>query len=93
MATNNKWLEWYNTDEGKAYYNKYLADIPGINDDENTLQNAYYEYVNKIYQTEDSIKETASSIASYGKWLIVGVVLIFAYLNIKQIKSIFKRSK
>lgn len=89
----NKWLEWYNTDEGKAYYNKYLADIPGINDDEKTLENAYYEYVDKIYQAEDSIKETATSIVNYGKWIIVGFVLIFIYLNIKELKSIFKRGK
>ena len=43
MASDNKWLDWYNTPEGQEYYNKHLATIPGINADEQTIKNAYYQ--------------------------------------------------
>ena len=76
----NKWLEWYQTPEGKAYYDKYLKDIPGINEDENTIKNAYYSWVDSTYNITDNIKERFSDFQSVFK---IACVLGIIYIAIK----------
>lgn len=83
----SKWLDWYNTPEGKAYYDKYLAGIPGIEADENTIKNAYYEWVNNIYETEDNIKEDISNTFNRLRWLFLIIVGFYLYSNREILKK------
>lgn len=80
---------WLQTPEGKAYYDKYLADIPGINEDENTIKNAFYGWVNTTYEVQDKVTETASNIITGAKntfWNMLLIVAIgaFLYYNYKK---------
>lgn len=60
--------DWFETSEGKAYYEKYMKDIGGINEDHLTndttqqIKNAFYQYVNKTYEVQDKLTDTADSI-------------------------------
>lgn len=73
----DKWLDWYNTPEGKAYYDKYLANIPGINADEQTIKNAYYQWVDTTYKAQDSIANTIKNTSN-----IIKITAIFAIIFI-----------
>ena len=77
MASDNKWFEWYNTPEGQKYYNEHLAHIPGINADEQTIKNAYYQWVDTTYKAQDSITNTISNTSN-----IVKIAVIFAIILI-----------
>lgn len=89
----SKWLDWYNTPEGKAYYDKYIANIPGIEADESTIKNAYYEWVNSVYKTEDSIKDGISNTFIFLKWLSLIIVTFFIYLNRSELENLLKLKK
>ena len=73
----SKWLDWYNTPEGKAYYDKYLASIPGIDTDEQKIKNAYYQWVDTTYKAQDSITNTISKASN-----IIKIAAIFAIIFI-----------
>lgn len=75
-----KWESWYETPEGKEYYKKYLSDIAFINDDK-SIKNAYYEYVENIYKKEDSIKNFVGS--TFSKFIIFTTLAIGAYIYLK----------
>lgn len=77
MASDNKWLEWYNTLEGQEYFNKHLATIPGINADEQTIKNAYYQWVDTTYQTQDKITNAFSNAKN-----IIKIGVLFATIFI-----------
>lgn len=89
----SKWLDWYNTPEGKAYYDKYIANIPGIEADESTIKNAYYEWVNNIYEAEESIKEGVSNTFNFFKWASLIIVAFFIYFNRSEFKNLLKIKK
>lgn len=86
MASDNKWLDWYNTPEGQEYFNKHLATIPGINTDEQTIKNAYYAWVDTTYQTQDKIINTFSNTNNIVKILALFVIIILIF----KFKRIFK---
>ena len=71
-----KWEEWYQTPEGAAYYEKYLNEIPFINDDTG-IKNAYYNYVNSLYNTQDKISSYVKN--NLLKILVLGAVLVVGY--------------
>lgn len=80
--------DWFETPEGKAYYDKYMADIGGINEDHLTsdttqqIKNAFYNYVNKTYEVQDKITSGISSgFQSLLNLAIIGIMLyvIFKY--------------
>lgn len=80
----SKWLDWYNTPEGKAYYDKYLAGIPGIEADENTIKNAYYQWVDTTYKAQDSITNAIRNVNNIVK-IVVLFVIIFFILKFKKV--------
>lgn len=82
----SKWLDWYNTPEGKAYYDKYLASIPGIDADEQTIKNAYYQWVDTTYKAQDSIINTIKSTSNIVKVIVLFLIIFF----ILKIKKVFK---
>lgn len=86
----SKWLDWYNTPEGKVYYDKYIANIPGIEADESSIKNAYYEWVNSVYKTEDSIKEGINNTFNRLRWLFLLIVGFYLYSNREVLKKITK---
>ena len=79
MASSNKWLEWYNTPEGQEYYNKHLATIPGINADEQTIKNAYYQWVDTTYKAQDSITNTFSNVSNIVKIAAIFAIIFFIF--------------
>lgn len=85
MAT--KWEEWYNTPEGKEYYNKYLGDIPGINANNESIKNAYYSYVDTIYKTQDNIIDTIKKSSSFVKIAVFLGIVLFVLINLSKIKK------
>lgn len=80
----SKWLDWYNTPEGKAYYDKYLASIPGIDADEQTIKNAYYQWVDTTYKAQDSIANTIKNANNIVKIAVI-LVIIFFVLKFKKV--------
>lgn len=81
--------EWFETPEGKAYYDKYMADIGGINEDHLTsdpaqqIKNAFYSYVNGTYEVQDKITSGVSSaIQNLINLAIIGIC-IYVILKFK----------
>lgn len=85
MAT--KWEEWYNTPEGKEYYNKYLGDIPGISANTESIKNAYYSYVETIYKTQDGIINTIKNSSTFFKVAVFCGIVLFVLINLSKIKK------
>lgn len=80
--------DWFETPEGKAYYEKYMKDIGGIDEDYLTndttqqIKNAFYQYVNKTYEIQDSITEGVSNgVKNIINLAIIAIMLyiIFKY--------------
>ena len=75
--------DFYETEQGKEIYEKYLKDISGIDTDHLTdstsqkLKNEFYNYVNKTYEIQDSIVENVSSGFSNIKNLAIIAILLY----------------
>lgn len=81
--------DWFETPEGKAYYDKYMADIGGINEDHLTsdttqqIKNAFYQYVNSTYEVQDNITSGISSaIQNLINLAIIGI-MVYVILKFK----------
>lgn len=80
--------DWFETPEGKAYYDKYMADIGGINEDHLTsdttqqIKNAFYDYVNKTYEVQDEITSGISStLSNLLNLVIIGIMVYVIFKN------------
>lgn len=84
-----QWEAFLASEQGKAYYNKYLADIDWLDEDEKTLKNAFYKYVNTTYEVQDKLTDTADSIIKgisnfKNNAILVIILLIIGYFYYKR---------
>lgn len=80
--------EWYFANGFGEYYNKYLADVEGINDD-SPFANPIDKLAFQSYVATDKLKKAISTQAQ--KVFFLGIVALVAFIYIKSKSK--KRSK
>lgn len=86
------YTDFFGTAEGKSYYEKYLKDMNGIDEDWLTtstsqkLKNNFYDYVNKTYEIQDKIIESAFS--GFDKIKIIAIIALCIYIYFKFFKGV-----
>lgn len=82
------YTDWFETPEGKAYFDKYMSDIGGINEDHLTsdpiqqVKNAFYQWTNTQYEIGDNIASFAKN--SFWNVLLIGGITLFLFYQFKK---------